>query len=177
VTINNEENKIHLHVDSNSICMISIIQNILLYCSDTGLILSYDAGWQKRGSGRNYNSLSGILYFELWFMIIDWLVTVLRLAREFFTNETLLLPVKRCKILAFIHLAQGLWTRRGRYHVFPVSFEGPPMHLLASYDTQGNVEDLFLPESSQVFIMMNEIHLWWMKFIYSWMTPRGSGLE
>ena len=59
------DNKIHLHVDSNSICMISIIQNILLYCSDTGLILSYDAGWQKRGSGRNYNSLSGILYFEL----------------------------------------------------------------------------------------------------------------
>ncbi|XP_062575241.1 uncharacterized protein LOC134237162 [Saccostrea cucullata] len=27
--------------------------------SESGLVLSYDAGWQKRGSGRNYNSLSG----------------------------------------------------------------------------------------------------------------------
>jgi hypothetical protein len=32
--------------------------------------------------------------------------------------------------------------------VFPVSSEGPP-HLVASYDTQGDVEDLFLPGSSQ----------------------------
>jgi hypothetical protein len=32
--------------------------------------------------------------------------------------------------------------------VFPVSFEGPP-HFVASYDTQGGVEDLFLPESSR----------------------------
>ncbi|XP_062601452.1 uncharacterized protein LOC134263157 [Saccostrea cucullata] len=27
--------------------------------SSNGLVLSYDAGWQKRGSGRNYSSLSG----------------------------------------------------------------------------------------------------------------------
>ena len=33
--------------------------------------------------------------------------------------------------------------------VFPVSSEGPP-HLVASYDTRGDVEDLFLPGSSRV---------------------------
>jgi hypothetical protein len=32
--------------------------------------------------------------------------------------------------------------------VFPVSSEGPP-HSVAFYDTQGDVEDLFLPGSSQ----------------------------
>jgi hypothetical protein len=35
--------------------------------------------------------------------------------------------------------------------VFPVSSEGPP-HLVASYDTQGDVEDLFWPRSSLVWI-------------------------
>jgi hypothetical protein len=34
---------------------------------------------------------------------------------------------------------------------FQVSSEGPP-YLVASYNTQGNAEDLFLPESSQVHI-------------------------
>ena len=33
--------------------------------------------------------------------------------------------------------------------VFPVSSEGPP-HLVASYDTRGDVEDLFWPGSSRV---------------------------
>jgi hypothetical protein len=33
--------------------------------------------------------------------------------------------------------------------VFPVSSEGPP-HLIDSYDSQGDTEDLFLPGSSRV---------------------------
>jgi hypothetical protein len=35
----------------------------------------------------------------------------------------------------------------GRIYVFPVSSEGPP-HLIASYDSQGDTEELFLPGSS-----------------------------
>jgi hypothetical protein len=53
--------------------------------------------------------------------------------------------------------AQGLWAGRDLYRatpavtrtlVFPVLSEGPP-HLVASYDTLGDAEDLFLPGSSR----------------------------
>jgi hypothetical protein len=49
--------------------------------------------------------------------------------------------------------AQGLWAGRDLYcatpAVFPVSSEGPS-HSVASYDTQGDVENLFEPGSSRV---------------------------
>jgi hypothetical protein len=54
--------------------------------------------------------------------------------------------------------AQGLWAGRDLYRAtpavtwdlvfFPVSSEGPPL-LVASYNTRGDVEDLFQPGSSR----------------------------
>ena len=40
---------------------VAIINYTIIYFFDreNGLVLSYDAGWQKRGSCRNYNSKSG----------------------------------------------------------------------------------------------------------------------
>jgi hypothetical protein len=80
--------------------------------------------------------------------LIDWLFTVLGTAQEFFTYmETSPLPVKGCKkiclCLALRAFEQGgvfivqhlLWHWTS---VFPVSSEGPP-HLVASYNTRGNV--------------------------------------
>jgi hypothetical protein len=72
---------------------------------------------------------------------------IVRLAQEFFTYmETSPLPVKGCKT-ALRAFEQGgifivphlLWHGTS---VFPVSSEGPP-HLVAFYDTRGNVKDLF----------------------------------
>jgi hypothetical protein len=79
--------------------------------------------------------------------MIDWFFTVLRPPQEFFIYmETSPLPVKDCKTQAYAQ-------RSGRdlYRVtpaetrdlgFPVSSGGPP-HLVASYETQGDVDDLF----------------------------------
>lgn len=52
--------------------MISMLYNskYSTFFSNTGLVLSYDAGWQKRGSGRNYNSLSGIVYCKFYKIIV-----------------------------------------------------------------------------------------------------------
>jgi hypothetical protein len=78
------------------------------------------------------------------------LVTVLRPAEEFFTYTGTILPLKGCKIWPMLS-AQGfeqggifivphlLWNGTS---VFPVSSEGPS-HSVASYDTQGGMEDLF----------------------------------
>jgi hypothetical protein len=41
--------------------------------------------------------------------------------------------------------------------VFPVSSEGPP-HLVASYNTQDDAEDLFLPGSSRVTVTQKWVH-------------------
>lgn len=52
--------------------MISMLYNskYSTFFSNTGLVLSYDAGWQIRGRGRNYNSLSGIVYCEFYKIIM-----------------------------------------------------------------------------------------------------------
>jgi hypothetical protein len=83
--------------------------------------------------------------------LIDWLFTVLRPTQEFFTYmETSPLLVKGCKFRPMLG-AQGLceggifivphllWHGTS---VFPVSSKRPP-HLVASYDTRGDVKDLF----------------------------------
>jgi hypothetical protein len=41
--------------------------------------------------------------------------------------------------------------------VLPVSSEGSP-HLVASYDTRGDVEDLFLPGSSRAYAFRNDFY-------------------
>jgi uncharacterized membrane protein YgcG len=86
----------------------------------------------------------------LW--LIDWLFIVLRPAQEYFTYmETSPFPgeglqnLGLCSALRAIEqwgifiVPHLLW--RGT-SVFPVSSEGPP-HLFASYDTRGDVEDLW----------------------------------
>jgi hypothetical protein len=78
--------------------------------------------------------------------LTDWLFIVLRPAQEFFTYNYRW----RAKFWPMLG-SQGLWGGRGLYRVtpavtrasvFPVSSEGPP-HSVASYDTRGDVEDLF----------------------------------
>jgi hypothetical protein len=87
--------------------------------------------------------------FNDW--LIDWLCTVLHPAQEFFTDmETSPLPVKGYYIELYA-LRSGPLCREGSFFAiptvtwdlsFPISFEGLP-HLVASYDTRGDVEDLF----------------------------------
>jgi hypothetical protein len=95
--------------------------------------------------------LTDIIYKEeyaIW--SIDYFIA-LRATQEFFTSmETSPLPVKGYKFRPMVG-AQGfeqgeifmkphlLWLGAS---VFPVSSEGPP-DLVASYETQGDVEDLF----------------------------------
>jgi hypothetical protein len=71
---------------------------------------------------------------------------------EFFIDMETPLPVKVCKVYAYGRLLEPL-SREGSYRatpavtrasIFPVSSEGPP-HSFASYDTQYDVNDLFLP--------------------------------
>jgi hypothetical protein len=75
--------------------------------------------------------------------------------------------------------AQGHWAGRDLYCAkpvvtrdlgFPVSSEGPP-HSVASYDTQGDVEDLFLPGSSWIYcwclhfffyLLLVSLTSWWL---------------
>jgi hypothetical protein len=91
-------------------------------------------------------------FLSSWLIVrlIDWWFTVFRPAQEFFTYmEMSPLPVKGCKIglcSALRAFEQGvvfivphlLWHGTS---VFPVSSE-KPTHLVASYDTQSDVEDL-----------------------------------
>jgi hypothetical protein len=80
---------------------------------------------------------------------IDWLFIVLRPAQKFFTDmQTSPLPVNRVGLQNFgpsyeeggiFIVPHLLWHGAS---VYPVSSEGPP-HSVASYDTQGDVEDLF----------------------------------
>jgi hypothetical protein len=63
--------------------------------------------------------------------------------------------------------AQGLWAGRDLYRAtpavtrdldFPVSSEGPP-HSVASYDTRGDVENLFYPGSSRVELKSGRLQI------------------
>jgi hypothetical protein len=80
--------------------------------------------------------------------LIGWLFTVLHPAQEFFTfMETSSLLVKGFKFKAYARRSLGPLRKEGSlsWHgasVFPVSFERPP-HSVASYNTLGDVEDLF----------------------------------
>jgi hypothetical protein len=67
------------------------------------------------------------------------------------------LSVKGCKMLAYVRSLRPL-SRDGSLLwalVFPVSYEGSP-HLITSYDTQGDAEDLFLPGSLQVHLALSD---------------------
>jgi hypothetical protein len=55
---------------------------------------------------------------------------------------------------------------------FPVSSEGSP-HLIASYDLQGDAEELFLPGSSRVSIQSPHTTRKGMLRIYSYPGPHG----
>jgi hypothetical protein len=70
-------------------------------------------------------------------------------------------------IFNVLHL---LWQRAS---VFPVSSEGPP-HSIASYDSQENAEDLFLPGSSQVPIQSPLTMRKGVLRTYSYPCPHGS---
>jgi hypothetical protein len=84
--------------------------------------------------------------------MIDWLFTVLRPAQEFFhlygdvtiaseglQNLGLCLALTAFEQGGIFTVPHLLWHGAS---VFPVSSEGPPNEV-ASYDTRGNVEDLF----------------------------------
>jgi hypothetical protein len=92
--------------------------------------------------------------------VTDWLFSVLRPAQEYFIYmETSPLPVKGCKIYAIARRSCRAFEQGGVFivphllwhgaSVFPVSSDGPP-HSIASCDSQGDAEDLFLPGSSRV---------------------------
>jgi hypothetical protein len=95
------------------------------------------------------NTIGSDLNFD-----IDWLIDYLQFYVPF-KNFSLIWRRHHCQWRAakFRPMlgAQGLWAGRDLYRatpavtrdsVFPVSSEGPP-HLVASYDTRGDVEDLF----------------------------------
>jgi hypothetical protein len=68
-----------------------------------------------------------------------------------------LLSVKGCKSFANFRSLRPL-SREGSLSwalVFPVSSEGSP-HLVTSYDTQGDAEDLFLPGSIWVHLALSD---------------------
>jgi hypothetical protein len=82
-------------------------------------------------------------------LLVFGLFTVLRLAQEFFTSmETLPLPVKGRKILACAR-HPGPLSREGSLSCCdtgPRFFRSHPKdrpHSVASYDTRGDVENLF----------------------------------
>jgi hypothetical protein len=101
-------------------------------------------------------------------LLIDWLLSVLRPTQEYFTYmETSQMPVRGSTILAYARRSVSLsMGDLYRVIVFPVSSEGPP-HSFASYDTQGDVKDLFLPGSSRV-VTKNDIS--WKRTICSGKT-------
>jgi hypothetical protein len=86
--------------------------------------------------------------------MIDWLSNVLLPAQEFFTYYVFgdvtitgegLQNIGLCSALRALEQGGVFIVQHLLWHgtsVFPVSSEGPP-HLVASYDTQGDVEDLF----------------------------------
>jgi hypothetical protein len=111
----------------------------------------------------DFNILDSVLYLEAFMQrLIDWLYTVLRPPQEFFlliwrhyqyrwragditnTGEGLqnlgLCTALRAFEQGGIFIKPHLLRHGGS--VFPVSSEGPP-HSVASYDTQGDAEDLF----------------------------------
>jgi hypothetical protein len=85
--------------------------------------------------------------------MIEWLFTVLRSAQDYFTykygdvttageglqNLGLCSGLRAFEQGGIFIVPHLLWHGTS---VFPVSPEGPP-HSVASYDTQGGVEDLF----------------------------------
>jgi hypothetical protein len=84
--------------------------------------------------------------------LIDWLYDILRPAQQYFTYiETLPLAVKGCKILAYAGRSgplSGKWSLS--CHTYcdtgPRFFRSYPTdcpHSVVSYDTQGDVENLF----------------------------------
>jgi hypothetical protein len=87
--------------------------------------------------------------------LIDWLFTVLRPAQEYFTYGDVATADEGLQNLGQLSGAQGLWAGRDLYRatpavtrdlIFLVSSEGPPLSVI-SYDTQGEMEDLFYPGS------------------------------
>jgi hypothetical protein len=100
---------------------------------------------------------------------INWLITgiycFLSHSRIFFLNGDVIIANKGLRNLGLC----CLWAGRDLYRatpaatrgtsVFSVSSEGPS-HSIASYDTQGCVEDLFLDESSRVPIQSPLTYVW-----------------
>jgi hypothetical protein len=142
----------------------SVWQWIKRMNTDWNLVIIYDMDEELHGKllsqirGFTWKSRSIVLFnffapfIQYW--LIDWLIIYGFTSRSrifHLYKETSPLPVKGCKIKAYARRL-GPLSRWGFLschtccdtgpRFFPVSSEGP-LHLVASYDTRGDVENLF----------------------------------
>jgi hypothetical protein len=103
--------------------------------------------------------------FKIGSVLIALLFSVLCPAQEYFTYHY---QWRAAKFRPPMLSAQGLWAGgifivpHLLWHgasVFPVSSEGPP-HSIASFDSQGDAEDLFLPWSSFSRVLRHARRCW-----------------